>query len=62
MNKLRAFFKNLFGNNQEEIICKRNNDGFYAYRKVQNQFELISGPYNTCEECMSATGAKDCKQ
>jgi hypothetical protein len=62
MNKLRTFFRNLFGKQQEEIICKKNNDGYYAYRKVQNHFELISGPYNTCEDCKSATGAVECKQ
>jgi hypothetical protein len=60
MKKVWAFFRNLLGGSQQEMICKKNNDGFYAYRKVQNDFQMVSGPYNTCEECKAATGVNDC--
>ncbi|MFH1120159.1 MAG: hypothetical protein V1775_10055 [Bacteroidota bacterium] len=62
MNKIKAFFRNLFSKQQDVIICKKNSDGYYAYRKVQNQMVLISGPYNTCDECKAATGATDCSE
>jgi hypothetical protein len=63
MNKVKKFFKNIFGGGDPKVICMKGANNLY-YRAVEEQGTWVAkgAGYKDCETCKAATGATECME